>query len=52
MKKISREIIRYVIEFLIVAFGVYLGFYASDLQNEKKIQEDKKKSLTYIIEEL
>lgn len=47
-----RTISKYFIEFLIVAFGVYLGVYAGEKQSEKKTYEKKEKSLTFIIEEL
>ncbi len=40
------------IEFFIVAFGVFLGIYASEWQNQKKVSENKNKSLRYILLEL
>lgn len=49
MKKNVKGIFKYLIEFLIVAFGVFLGLYASEIQSEKKIKREKKKSLEYII---
>ena len=52
MKKNTKRIFKYLIEFLIVAFGVFLGVYASELQNEKKIKIEKEKSISYITEEL
>jgi len=50
-KNINR-IFKYLIEFLIVAFGVFLGIYVSEVQNEKKIKIEKEKSVNYIIKEL
>ncbi len=52
MKKTTKNVLKYLIEFLIVAFGVFLGIYVSDLQNEKKIKIEKEKSINYILKEL
>lgn len=52
MKKNTKRIFKYLIEFLIVAFGVFLGVYASEIQNEKRAKIEKEKSINYIIEEL
>ncbi|MEW7292813.1 hypothetical protein [Aquimarina sp. 2304DJ70-9] len=52
MKKSTKSIFKYILEFLIVAFGVFLGIYTSDLQNEKKIKREKEKSINYILIEL
>jgi hypothetical protein len=52
MKKNTKQIIKYLIEFLIVAFGVFLGIYASEMQNEKKIKTEKDKSIRFITDEL
>ncbi|SEC77609.1 hypothetical protein SAMN04489761_3544 [Tenacibaculum sp. MAR_2009_124] len=52
MKKNTKRILKYFIEFLIVAFGVYLGVYTSEIQNEKKTKKEKEKSIKYIIQEL
>ncbi|MDC1162176.1 hypothetical protein OAT18_01910 [Tenacibaculum sp.] len=52
MKKNKKRILKYLIEFLIVAFGVFLGMYANEIQNEKRIKIEKEKSINYIIEEL
>ena len=52
MKKNTKRVFKYLIEFLIVAFGVFLGVYASEIQNEKKTKTAKEKSISYIIEEL
>ncbi|KAA1244123.1 hypothetical protein [Aquimarina sp. RZ0] len=47
-----KTILKYGIEFLIVTFGVFLGMYVSELQNEKKVKIEKEKSISYILEEL
>lgn len=52
MKKNIKRIFKYLIEFLIVVFGVFLGIYVSEVQNEKNINIEKEKSVNYIIEEL
>ena len=52
MDRIIKKGLKYFIEFVIVVSGVFLGVYATNIQNEKKIKEDKKKSLEYILEEL
>lgn len=52
MKKNIKRIFKYLIEFLIVVFGVFLGIYVSEVQNEKKIKIEKEQSVNYIIEEL
>lgn len=51
MRKNTKKILNYLIEFLIVAFGVFLGIYASALQGQKEINNEKNKSIAFIIEE-
>ncbi len=51
-KKTTITILKYIIELLIVAFGVYLGVFVSERNAQKKIDENTEKSLTFIIEEL
>lgn len=48
----KKNIIKYLIEFLIVAFGVFLGSYANERQNEKKSRRNKEKAIEIIISEL
>ncbi|MBU2974978.1 hypothetical protein [Zobellia sp. B3R18] len=50
MKK--RNFFNYLIDFLIVAFGVFLGTYVSQHQTQKKIIENKIKSVNFILDEL
>ena len=48
----KKNIFKYLIEFLIVAFGVFLGSYANERQNEKKSNRNKEKAIENIISEL
>ncbi len=52
MKKNTKRILKYLIEFLIVAFGVFLGIYVSELQSEQKLKKEKEASINFILEEL
>ncbi|MFK7782091.1 hypothetical protein [Psychroserpens sp.] len=52
MKNNTKGIFKYVIEFLIVAFGVFLGMYVSDWQSNRKLEAKKDKSIAYIQNEL
>lgn len=52
MKNNTKSIFKYIIEFLIVAFGVFLGMYVSDWQSNRKLEAKKEKSIAYIQNEL
>lgn len=52
MKKRTSTVLKYLIELLIVAFGVFLGVFISEKNAQKKINENTEKSLSFIIEEL
>ena len=52
MKKNKKNIIKYLIEFLIVACGVFLGIYANERGNEKIVNTNKEKAIKNIIKEL
>lgn len=52
LKKNTKNILKYFIEFLIVAFGVFLGIYASEWQNQKKSNKTEEKAIANIIREL
>lgn len=52
MNKIIKNILKYLIEVIIVAFGVFLGVYFSNVNTENKIKKEKEKSLNLIIGEL
>ena len=52
MKKVVKNIVKYLIELVIVAFGVFLGVYFSTINTEKKTKADKTKSLEIIVSEL
>ncbi|MEM8763773.1 MAG: hypothetical protein AAGD88_08170 [Bacteroidota bacterium] len=48
----TKTIVKYLLEIIIVAFGVFLGVYFSDLNEMQNMKEEKEKSLTLILEEL
>ena len=52
MKNNKIAIFKYFIEFLIVAFGVFLGTYISGIQSDKKLNKEKVRAMNFIIEEL
>lgn len=52
MNKTTKSILKYVIEFLIVGFGVFLGIYVNELQSADKMEMKKEKALRYMLEEL
>ena len=52
MKNNTRRILKYLVELLIVVFGVFFGVYASEIQSDKRIKREKEKSIAFIVEEL
>jgi large-conductance mechanosensitive channel len=52
MNKTVKSALRYVIEIVIVAFGVFLGVYYSNLNAAEKTDKEKEKSISLIIQEL
>ena len=52
MNKTTKYIIKYLIEIVIVAFGVFLGIYFSDASAQKKLQADKERAVQIISKEL
>ncbi|MEL6974833.1 MAG: hypothetical protein AAGL29_05490 [Bacteroidota bacterium] len=48
----TKTIVKYLLEIIIVAFGVFLGVYFSNLNEAQNTKKEKDKSLTLIIEEL
>lgn len=52
MKRDSRDSIWYLAELVIVAFGVFLGLYANELQSNRRIKLEKEKSINFIVQEL
>ncbi|TSE09880.1 hypothetical protein [Aquimarina algiphila] len=52
MNKTAKNILKYLIEIIIVAFGVFLGVYFSNVNAENKTKAEKEKSLRIIIKEL
>ncbi len=52
MKEIKNELLKYLIELFIVAFGVFLGIIISENKANNQINRNVKNSITYIIDEL
>ena len=52
MSRPENNFIKYILELLIVAFGVMLGMYVSDWNAQKKTKNQVKKTLVYIQEEI
>lgn len=52
MKYNIRRILKYLVELLIVVFGVFFGVYVSEIQSEKRIKREKEKFINFIVEEL
>lgn len=52
MKINSNGILKYIAEFLIVTFGLFLEIYVNNISSEERIKKEKEKSLSSIIEEL
>ena len=52
MNKTLKSILKYLIEIVIVAFGVFLGVYYSNVNADNKTQKEKNKSISLIISEL
>ncbi|NQZ45154.1 MAG: hypothetical protein HRT65_12660 [Flavobacteriaceae bacterium] len=52
MNKTLKSILKYFVEIIIVAFGVFLGVYYSNVNADNKTKIEKQKSLNLIIKEL
>ncbi|WP_108869523.1 hypothetical protein [Aquimarina aquimarini] len=52
MNKVTKNILKYLIELIIVTFGVFLGVYFSNINAENKTKADKEKMLEIIVKEL
>lgn len=52
MTKFLKSLFKYILEFIVVAFGVFLGLYVSDLRSEEKLAEEKTRALQLIQDEL
>lgn len=52
MSEFKKDLIKYLLEFLIVVFGVFLGMYVNESVAQNKINREVKKSLSYILDEL
>ncbi len=52
MNKTLTSILKYLVEIIIVAFGVFLGVYYSNINADNKTKKEKEKSVNLIIKEL
>lgn len=52
MAQNQKRIFQYLLDLLIVVFGVFLGMYASEIQSKNRINREKSKSISFIVEEL
>ncbi len=52
MNTTTKSIIKYLVEIIIVAFGVFLGVYFSNVNADNKTKIEKAKSLSIIVKEL
>ena len=52
MSEFKKDLIKYLLEFLIVVFGVFLGMYVNESVAQNKVDREVKKSLSYILDEL
>ena len=52
MNQTLKSLLKYLVEIVIVAFGVFLGVYYSNINADNKIKIEKEKSLNLIIKEL
>jgi len=51
-KKTGKNVVKYILELLVVSFGVYLGIYVGERNSQQKTDTNTKKALTQIITEL
>ena len=52
MNKTLKSILKYIVEIIIVAFGVFLGVNYSNINADNKTKKEKERSLNLIIKEL
>ena len=52
MNKTLKSILKYIVEIILVAFGVFLGVNYSNMNADNKTKKDKERSLHLIIKEL
>lgn len=48
----KKSFLKYLLELLIVSFGVFLGIEVSEYKSDKKMRENVDQSLSLIVEEL
>lgn len=51
-KRYLKSILKYILELLIVAFGVFLGFYLSEKSNQENVDANTRNALEQIIAEM
>jgi hypothetical protein len=51
-KQVRKDVLKYLIELLIVAFGVFLGFYVSEWKSNQRVVRNTSQAIANIIEEL
>lgn len=52
MNKISKSFLRFFVEIIVVSFGVFVGIYFGNVNNEKKAQKEKNETISLIKQEL
>jgi len=52
MTKRSKTIVKYLVEFLVVAFGVFLGVFVIEWNTQNKTDQNTKRTLAFIIDEI
>lgn len=52
MNKNLKTVLKFLIEIIVVAFGVFLGIYYNNINTNNKIKEEKIESINLIIEEI
>ncbi|UZR99277.1 hypothetical protein [Chondrinema litorale] len=52
LTSIKKQLGKYALELITVAFGVFLGMYVSEWKAQQKVNKNVNKSLSYILEEL
>ncbi len=51
-KNVGRNILKYILELIVVAFGVFLGIYVSEMKNEEKLYNEKERSIELLRSEV
>ncbi len=51
-RNVVQNIFKYILELVVVAFGVFLGIYISEIKNDEKLRDEKQKSIELIRSEV